>query len=55
MALDLSVASPLHSTLLLPGTEELRTVYEDCFGTPLVDVNYLQLPGRGLRDRLFVA
>ncbi len=55
VVLDLADPSPLHGSLLLPGAEELRTVYEDSLGTPLLDVNYLRLEGKGLRDRVFIA
>jgi hypothetical protein len=57
-ALDLSPASPLHEALLLEGTAPLRTVYEDCFGLPLADVNYLADEARRSRPaagRVYVA
>jgi hypothetical protein len=55
-ALDLSPSSPLHGALLLEGTAELRTVYEDRFGLPLADVTYLAgAPGARAAERVLVA
>lgn len=38
--LDVGTHSPLHE-LLHPGTEPLRTLYEEDFGAPLADVLFL--------------
>lgn len=41
--LDVGIDSPLHA-LLHEGTEPLRTLYEEDFGTPIADLLMLQEP-----------
>jgi hypothetical protein len=43
--LDVGMSSPLHG-LLHEGTEPLRTVYEEDFGTAVADLLLLQQPHR---------
>lgn len=39
--LDVGLRSPLYEGLLMEGTQEVRTVYEEDLGEPLGDVNFL--------------
>lgn len=47
--LDVGPSSPLHA-LLHEGTEPLRTVYEEDFGTAVADLLLLQQPHRRRRS-----
>lgn len=50
--LDVGEASPLHDSLLHQGTQPLRTVYEEDFGTPLAELLLLRQPHHRRRRRM---
>ena len=52
---DVGPTSVLHTKLLMPGLEFVKTVLESDFGARLVDVNYFHnLSERRPAERLFV-
>lgn len=54
-ALDVGEDSPLHTTLILDGLQDVRTVLESDFGAHACDINYFaQLEDAPREARLFI-
>ena len=52
---DVGIDSVLHSELLMPGLDLVKTVLESDFGTRLVDINYFHsISARQPPERLFI-